>query len=260
MRTNVPHIYAIGDVTGGIQLAHVASAQGAAAAHWDDVFYSVKETSVTYADGSGKTDLTTAEAVAQAYGAVWDGTNGTVTNTVTTVRHATKAWIGTPGTQVTFTLSGACDNGGMAEPVDLGTYGVMNLSQTINAPSEAGQPWGTADWNNLPVYTAAGKRIIYSVTETAIPGYRTSDPVWDEATKTWTITNTELTERTAAKLWAGAVVNDRITSITYTIRRKLDGADDLKFNALPANTVSIVKTASDPPSLSALPSRLTRNG
>ena len=32
MRTNVPHIYAIGDVTGGIQLAHVASAQGAAAA------------------------------------------------------------------------------------------------------------------------------------------------------------------------------------------------------------------------------------
>jgi len=32
MHTNVPHIYAIGDVTGGLQLAHVASAQGAAAA------------------------------------------------------------------------------------------------------------------------------------------------------------------------------------------------------------------------------------
>ena len=32
MRTNVPHVYAIGDVTGGLQLAHVASAQGAAAA------------------------------------------------------------------------------------------------------------------------------------------------------------------------------------------------------------------------------------
>ena len=31
-RTNIPHIYAIGDVTPGIQLAHVASAQGRAAA------------------------------------------------------------------------------------------------------------------------------------------------------------------------------------------------------------------------------------
>ena len=31
MRTNVPHMYAIGDVTGGIQLAHVASHQGMAA-------------------------------------------------------------------------------------------------------------------------------------------------------------------------------------------------------------------------------------
>ncbi len=33
MRTNVPEIYAIGDVTGKVQLAHVASAQGIAAAH-----------------------------------------------------------------------------------------------------------------------------------------------------------------------------------------------------------------------------------
>lgn len=32
MRTNVPHIYAIGDVTGKLQLAHVASAQGVVAA------------------------------------------------------------------------------------------------------------------------------------------------------------------------------------------------------------------------------------
>jgi hypothetical protein len=146
---------------------------------------------------------------------------------------------------VTFTLSGAWDNGTTAEPVDLAAYGVTNLSQTINAPSEAGQPWGTADWNDLPVYTAAGKPIIYSVAETAIAGYRTSDPAWDEATRTWTITNTELTERTATKLWEGAVEDERITSITYTIRRKLDGADDVKFNALPANTVSIVKTASN---------------
>ena len=33
MRTSVPNIYAIGDITGKIQLAHVASAQGCAAAH-----------------------------------------------------------------------------------------------------------------------------------------------------------------------------------------------------------------------------------
>ena len=33
MRTNVPHIYAIGDITGKQQLAHVASAQGVIAAH-----------------------------------------------------------------------------------------------------------------------------------------------------------------------------------------------------------------------------------
>ena len=32
MRTNVPHIYAIGDVTGLLQLAHVAEAQGVVAA------------------------------------------------------------------------------------------------------------------------------------------------------------------------------------------------------------------------------------
>jgi dihydrolipoamide dehydrogenase len=32
MRTNVPHIYAIGDVTGLLQLAHVAEAQGVIAA------------------------------------------------------------------------------------------------------------------------------------------------------------------------------------------------------------------------------------
>ena len=32
MRTNVPGIYAIGDITGKIQLAHVASAQGIVAA------------------------------------------------------------------------------------------------------------------------------------------------------------------------------------------------------------------------------------
>jgi dihydrolipoamide dehydrogenase len=32
MRTNVPHIYAIGDVTGLLQLAHVAAAQGVVAA------------------------------------------------------------------------------------------------------------------------------------------------------------------------------------------------------------------------------------
>ena len=32
MRTNVPHIYAIGDVTGKLQLAHVAEAQGVVAA------------------------------------------------------------------------------------------------------------------------------------------------------------------------------------------------------------------------------------
>ena len=31
MRTNVPHIYAIGDVTGLLQLAHVAEAQGVVA-------------------------------------------------------------------------------------------------------------------------------------------------------------------------------------------------------------------------------------
>ena len=33
LHTNVPHIYAIGDITGKIQLAHVATAQGMAAAH-----------------------------------------------------------------------------------------------------------------------------------------------------------------------------------------------------------------------------------
>ena len=33
MRTNVPGVYAVGDVTGKVQLAHVASAQGIAAAH-----------------------------------------------------------------------------------------------------------------------------------------------------------------------------------------------------------------------------------
>ena len=33
MRTNVPHIYAIGDITGKQQLAHVATAQGIVAAH-----------------------------------------------------------------------------------------------------------------------------------------------------------------------------------------------------------------------------------
>jgi dihydrolipoamide dehydrogenase len=33
MRTNIPGIYAVGDVTGKVQLAHVASAQGLAAAH-----------------------------------------------------------------------------------------------------------------------------------------------------------------------------------------------------------------------------------
>ena len=33
MRTNVPHIYAIGDITGRQQLAHVATAQGIVAAH-----------------------------------------------------------------------------------------------------------------------------------------------------------------------------------------------------------------------------------
>lgn len=33
MRTNVPNIYAIGDITGKVQLAHVASAQGIIAAH-----------------------------------------------------------------------------------------------------------------------------------------------------------------------------------------------------------------------------------
>ena len=33
MRTSVPHIFAIGDITGKIQLAHVASAQGMVAAH-----------------------------------------------------------------------------------------------------------------------------------------------------------------------------------------------------------------------------------
>ncbi|MFK5019590.1 FAD-dependent oxidoreductase, partial [Klebsiella pneumoniae] len=32
MRTNVPHIYAIGDVTAKLQLAHVAEAQGVVAA------------------------------------------------------------------------------------------------------------------------------------------------------------------------------------------------------------------------------------
>ena len=32
MRTNVPHIYAVGDVTGLLQLAHVAAAQGVVAA------------------------------------------------------------------------------------------------------------------------------------------------------------------------------------------------------------------------------------
>ena len=32
MRTNVPHIYAIGDVTGKLQLAHVAEAMGVVAA------------------------------------------------------------------------------------------------------------------------------------------------------------------------------------------------------------------------------------
>ncbi|MBR2223448.1 MAG: FAD-dependent oxidoreductase [Christensenellaceae bacterium] len=33
LRTNIPNIYAIGDITGKIQLAHVASAQGLVAAH-----------------------------------------------------------------------------------------------------------------------------------------------------------------------------------------------------------------------------------
>ncbi len=33
MRTNIPHIYAIGDITGKQQLAHVATAQGVTAAH-----------------------------------------------------------------------------------------------------------------------------------------------------------------------------------------------------------------------------------
>ena len=32
MRTNLPHVYAIGDITGNMQLAHVATAQGMVAA------------------------------------------------------------------------------------------------------------------------------------------------------------------------------------------------------------------------------------
>ena len=169
------------------------------------------------------------ELIANADATPTSGYDFSFTNQLpTTDRHAVKEWQGTTGSSATFTLS-AVDSD--EAEVDLSTYAgiVGSLQQTVSA-STTPTAW-KADWTNLPMYTTAGKLITYSVAETPVEGYRASEPVWDEATKTWTITNTELTTAQVTKQWTGATseTDNKIGSITYRIRRTVAGHPDTSY-------------------------------